>query len=105
LDLYNVVDKLVFDLLTNSRDLKYLQSIVNLLIRIIKLDSNLFDRLICERVFPPKETLKKDENTFIEIIVFHSESEVRQAYSKMLYEIFVTAFLKSAESDLAKLVS
>jgi hypothetical protein len=47
------------------------------------------DRLILERIFPPKASLGKDENTFIENIVFHSEDEVRQAYATILKEIFI----------------
>jgi hypothetical protein len=88
LDLYNILDKIIFELLSNSRELKALVPFVNLLMRTTKLDTNLMDRLIKERVFPPTKSLAKDEKTFIEVIVFHSEEEVRQAYSNILREIF-----------------
>jgi hypothetical protein len=87
--MYNILDKIVFELLSNSRELKALVPFVKLLMRTVKLDSNLMERLICERVFPPKESLAKDEKTFIEVIVFHSEDEVRQTYSQILKEIFI----------------
>jgi hypothetical protein len=86
--LYDIVDKLIFELVANSRDLGNLEQIVNLLIRIMKLDSHTLMRVVNERIFPSADKLGKDDKTFVEIIVFHSEPEVRSSASKILQFVF-----------------
>jgi hypothetical protein len=58
----------------------------------MKLDTHILMRVVNERVFLAPNKLGKDDKTFIEVIVFHSEPEVRESASKILQFIFSHIF-------------
>ena len=40
--------------------------------------------MVDERIFVPAEKLEKDEKNFFEVLVFHTEPEIRQMASDIL---------------------
>jgi hypothetical protein len=93
-EVYNIIDKLMFDLLSNSRELKNLKHFTSLLLRLTFCDDRLLKKLMDERIFIPKDKLAKDEKDFFENLIFHSEMEVREMISDILQCVFISLVTK-----------
>jgi hypothetical protein len=51
------------------------------MVRIIAKNADCFMHLFNNRIFRPKEKMAKDERNFFEILIYHSEPEVRSMAS------------------------
>lgn len=82
--IYKIVDRVMFDLLVNSRSISELKSMTDLLVVLLSKSDEAVVHLIKNRVFAPKESLGKDEKNFFEMLASHPEQEVREMASTTL---------------------
>ena len=79
-------------MVVNSRDLRSLPKLTDQLMKVVFVSVSNFEQLVELRIFRPQNKLLKDERNFFEMLIFHSESEVRNMTSDILQTLFVQVF-------------
>jgi hypothetical protein len=81
---YNVADKVVFDLLVNSAANKTLEGMSKIIQSILSTSPIALENFLKMRVFRPKELIGKDERNYFETLATHMDREVRLMSSNLL---------------------
>jgi hypothetical protein len=95
--IYQVLDRVIFDLVVNSEANKELGNLTDILILLLSKSDDVVLKLVNERVFAPQESVGKDEKNFIEMLATHSEKAVREMASNVL--LFVIGRLMEIGGD------
>lgn len=98
--IYQVLDRVIFDLVVNSEANKELGNLTDILILLLSKSDDVVLKLVNERVFAPQESVGKDEKNFIEMLATHSEKAVREMASNVL--LFVIGRLMQIGGDSNK---
>lgn len=88
------LEHLIFELVSNSRDLKSLPALTAQLLQISGQNNKILIHLVNNRIL--KES--PDEKSFFELLVFHQDPEVRTLCSKLLQHVYVKVFTERAQN-------
>ena len=94
---YEVVDRVIFDLLVNSAANKTIKGMSEILIKILSQNLSCVETLFKQRVFRPEEKLGKDERNYFEMLATHQDRNVRELASSVLIEAI--SILNQSESE------
>ena len=89
-----MLDKIIFELMTNLGERWHLTKMVDLLLGLVKLHPNLLMRLINERILKEIKQGAYTDRPFFEALVFNKDQEVREMIEQIL--TFVTNVLFDA---------
>ena len=98
-EMFNILDRLIFDLIMNSKDLSSLTQLTLLLLRVAFSNEETLRRLMDDRIFKDPKLMKPNEKNFFEIMIKHQHPEVRQMASDILQHVFAHTLLKIVKAQ------
>jgi hypothetical protein len=70
-EMFNILDRLIFDLIMNSKDLSSLTHLTLLLLRVAFSSPETLRRLLNDRIFKDPKLMANNEKNFFEVMVKH----------------------------------
>jgi len=90
--MYKILDHMIFELMANTKNPTCLVQLTDQMLRVAFTNRATMKRMVDERIFVPAEKLEKDEKNFFEVLVFHTEPEIRQMASDILQHVFAHSY-------------